>query len=349
MARDWVKMRTDLYRDPKVVVMADAVARGPAGRDSNVTRNVTRNAVVGALVTVWGVLRHSGKRRDDDLVVPHASLQVIDDICELPGMGDAMQLIGWVSCGASELIFPAFFREHNVDPEESKSAKNAERQKRYREKQRAKRDGKRDVTSNVTDDVTLRARGEESRGETENTHTPGESQKPQTPERCPHEQGQQQVFIPEQMRTPECLKAFEDWCDYLDSAALDVINPRYNFHQAAALWGQANKIGPEKWPACVQLSIANGYRSIVNRTEPPGASGGNRKTQPETDGDFIRAVQVCREFPSGSDYDRQKREEILGERVMRIVRKVKSSRLAEVNEFNHRAMAEEWRLTKEGL
>ena len=58
---------------------------------------------------------------------------------------------------------------------------------------------------------------------------------------------------------------------------------------------------------------------------------------------------MCREYPTGSDYDLQQREQLLGEPIMRIVRLVKSARLAEVNEYNHKQMAEEWRVTKDGL
>ena len=354
MLRDWVKMRTDLYRDPKVVLIADrlnesvfgwSVTENNAGR--NVTRNVMRNATVGALVTVWGVMRHAGKRIGDDLVVPKANLAVIDDIADMPGLGESMAFVGWAKVNADGVVLPAFFAENNVDPSEDRNAKNAERQKRWREKQREKRD----VTRNVTDNVTSNTREEESRGEIEKTHTPagGGLRKPEQPQRCPHEQGQQAVMIPEKMRTEKCLKAFEDWCDYLDSQALDVINPRYNFKQAEAVWQQANRIGPERWPVCVEHSIANAYRSIINRTEPVGGGGSKRKAAPETDPDFVRAVQVCREYPTGSDYDRQQREQLLGESIMRVVRLVKSSRLADVNEFNHKQMAEEWRVTKDGL
>lgn len=69
MAGDWIKMRTDLYRDPKVIVMANLLGQPDSHlsrhvnqftqRDMSVTSNVTRCAVVGALVAVWGVDRKS--------------------------------------------------------------------------------------------------------------------------------------------------------------------------------------------------------------------------------------------------------------------------------------------------
>lgn len=171
MANDWIKMRTDLYRDPKVIVMADSML-DPDGelasfiehncrRNMTVTRNVTRNACVGALLSVWGVMRHRGVRVGDDLECHGITLAVVDDIADLPGFGKAMQHVGWIENSESGLIFPRFFADYNVEPDEKNKSKNAERQARYREKLKAKSN----VTSNVTRNVTVTPREEESREE----------------------------------------------------------------------------------------------------------------------------------------------------------------------------------------
>lgn len=171
MARDWTKMRTDLYRDPKVCMMADMLMdeEGDLGRfvnqnrqrDMTVTRNVMRNATVGALVSVWGVFRHRGKRVDDDLFVAGATLDVIDDVSDMPGFGQAMSSVGWAVESEEGVVFPRFFEDYNVDPVEELKKKNAERQKRHREKNKE--------TSNVTRNVTVapnsNAREEKSREE----------------------------------------------------------------------------------------------------------------------------------------------------------------------------------------
>lgn len=174
MAADWIKMRTDLYRDPKVCMMADALLSGDGElaryvnqhcqRDMTVTRNVMRNVTVGALVSVWGVMRVRGKAEGSDLVCRSVGLGVIDDIADLPGFGAAMALVGWAVETPEGLVFPRFFDDHNVDPESAAKQKAAERQKRYRERQKAKSDVTRDVTNNVT--VTHR---EEKRREEKNT------------------------------------------------------------------------------------------------------------------------------------------------------------------------------------
>jgi hypothetical protein len=172
MASDWIKMRTDLYRDPKVSVIADELM-DPEGRlaryvsqycqcDMSVTRNVTRNAVVGALVAVWGVMRQRGKRRDDDLVCAGVTPQVLDDIADLPGFGSAMESAGWVIESLEGIEFPNFFEENNVDPSEKKSASAAERQRKYRERQKTFNS---DGDSDVTRDVTVTHREEKRREE----------------------------------------------------------------------------------------------------------------------------------------------------------------------------------------
>ena len=174
MAGDWIKMRTDLYRDPKVCVIADelmsedgelaAYVNQMKQCDMSVTRNVTRNATVGSLVTVWGVMRHRGKRVDNDLLCRGVTLSIIDDVADMPGFGAAMAVVSWAIETEEGVVFPNFFDDYNVDPSEKKASKAAERQRRYRESK--KQNG--DVTRDVTRDVTVTHREEKSREEKKN-------------------------------------------------------------------------------------------------------------------------------------------------------------------------------------
>lgn len=171
MAGDWIKMRTDLYRDPKVSSIADdlldrnselsSYVNQNLQCDMSVTRNVMRNAVVGALVALWGVMRHQGKRVGDDLVV-RSSLSAIDDTAELQGFSDALLGCGWLIKGGETLTFPRFFEENNVDPKDDAKAKNRERQRRYR-------DAHSNVTRNVTVTPKRNAREEKRREENKQT------------------------------------------------------------------------------------------------------------------------------------------------------------------------------------
>lgn len=179
MAGDWIKMRTDLYRDPKVSVIADGLMAHDSElsryvnqhcqRDMTVTRNVMRNVTVGALVSVWGVMRQRGKRNGDDLVCHAVTPLVIDDIAELPGFGAAMALVGWVVQTSEGIVFPRFFDEYNVSPEEKTKSQGAERQRRYRDRKSQQSDVTNDVTRDVTDNVTVTPREEKNREESINS------------------------------------------------------------------------------------------------------------------------------------------------------------------------------------
>lgn len=182
MAGDWIKMRTDLYRDPKVCALADLLLSKDGDlsryvnqmcqRDMTVTRNVTRCAVVGALVSVWGVLRHQGKRDGDDLAVDGVTNAVVDDIADMPGFGDAMEHVGWLISDEDGIVLPKFFRELNAEPVKTSGA---ERQKKYRERKRESdvtRDVTRDSAGDVTDAVTVTGEERERREEKETPNPP---------------------------------------------------------------------------------------------------------------------------------------------------------------------------------
>lgn len=177
MAGDWIKMQTDLYRHPRVCLVADYLLRpdSPLSRYVNqnkqcnmsVTRNVMRNAVVGALVAVWGVARRKGYRADDDLCIDGVTESVVDDISEIDGFGEAMAASGWLVETSQGLMFPRFFEKHNVEASEDAREKNRQRQRRFRE---AKRNGNNGASRNVTVTPKRNAR-EEKRREEINTPT----------------------------------------------------------------------------------------------------------------------------------------------------------------------------------
>jgi len=182
MAGDWIKMRSDIYRDPKVSVIAESLmdkggllslyVNQLCQRDMAVTRNVMRNATVGALVSIWGVMRQRGKRCGDDLVCDGVTASVLDDVADMPGIGDAMERAGWVESTETGIAFRRFFEEHNVDPAEKAKASNAARQKRYRDRLKDASSG------DVTRDVTVTPREEKSREEKEPPPPKGEPAEP---------------------------------------------------------------------------------------------------------------------------------------------------------------------------
>ena len=175
MSSDWIKMRTDIFTDPKVIAMAEFLANqknfiqwilpfAPSPRISlrdslsaigyeSVTLGVT---VTGLLVT-WGVTRRDGVRDEDDLILEHCSLNTLDRIAGVPSFGIAMQHIGWaVIEGGTSIRFPKCLI-HLTSPEEREREKSKERKRRQREKEAdKKRDNKRDESRACHGNVTPR-------------------------------------------------------------------------------------------------------------------------------------------------------------------------------------------------
>ena len=175
---DWIKMRSGIFRDPKVIQAAQIMCdNSNALRNvTRVTRYVMRNAIIGALVSVWGIMRRQGKRMGDDLVFPGGSVEIVDEIGSLPGLGAAMLEVGWLAQNDKDLVFPKFFLEHNQDPGDA-VAQNRDRQRRYRDRRKAEIDGDnsnalRNVTRNVTSHVTRNV--EESKSNLESVQSNGD-------------------------------------------------------------------------------------------------------------------------------------------------------------------------------
>jgi hypothetical protein len=108
--------------------------------------------------------------------------------------------------------------------------------------------------------------------------------------------------------------------------------------------------GREKFLRDVRGSISHGWKTIRDVDDTGTSKGGQANSaQPDTDPDFLRAVAVCKEFPSGSDFDREKREAALGPELIRIVRKMTSARLAESDKYTQKQLAAEWKINREAL
>ena len=312
MAGDWIKMRTDLYRDPKVCLMADLLldVEGELGRyvnqnrqrDMTVTRNVTRNATVGALVTVWGICRIRGKRIDNDLLISGASISIIDDIADLPGFGTAMKQVGWVVETKRGLIFPRFFEEYNSEPTPAQSLSNAERQRRFREK----RNGVSNALRNVTNNEPCNDRVEKSREEKKEEEEPplppatggngSESKSNSKSDRKPKPDPAAEVPIPPELDSPEFRSAWADW--QADRKARGKkLTERGARDQLAALI----PLGSTGAIACIRQSIRQGWTGLfperiesASRPPPP-----QKESRPEMIA-RLEAERKAREQPQGT-------------------------------------------------
>ncbi|MFO0202914.1 MAG: hypothetical protein ACK528_07260 [Alphaproteobacteria bacterium] len=319
MTAHWIKVEKDTATKPEVMRLAALL-------------EIDEFTVVGHLIAFWSWV---DSNLSPECPRTQGTIRGLDRIAGRTGFCEAMIAVGWLSHADGMFEIPKMGRHMGKSAKLRAEDTEKKAKKRSRQKVSPVCPPAQGTESGQNPD-SLGTREEKRREEEKDTHGPN------------GEQGQ--PYIPERMNTPECLKAYSDWCAYLDAAGLEQRNPKYNGPQAEALWAQANKIGPDRWPDCVRYSIANGYQSIIARTEAPGAGGGkgSKSAQPDTDPDFLRAVQVCKEFPSGSDFDREKREAALGP-LIRVVRKMTSARLAECDNYTRKQLAAEWKINREAL
>ncbi|MFC4518592.1 hypothetical protein [Cupriavidus pinatubonensis] len=168
---DWIKMRSGLLTNPKVIRMAKLLASNPEfldwlTRGVGVSRDVIRNEMrdvtvvtrvtVGSLLAVWASVNDAANQ---DGFLKGITLSDIDDMAGVPGFGIAMGAVGWADEADEGTFFPNFDEHNSVAKQrvgEGKTAKtNAERQREYRQRQRETRD----VTGDVTGDVTVTRNG----------------------------------------------------------------------------------------------------------------------------------------------------------------------------------------------
>lgn len=313
MAGDWIKMRVWLSRDPKVISIADFLASDddymrwlvwPArsspevnvhsNAHCSVTRDVTVCVTVASLLVTWGVARDRGRRDGDDLALDCADVFTVDAICGVPSFGRAMCSVDWLieqedGSGRVSLRFPKFFTE-NVSTDELARARNAARQRSYRQKLLGDGSNKRDVTvtshSNVTRDVTVTPRGEERRGDKKKTPQPPASGGGGA-EQSEAESAQSKP--PECLDTPEFRAAWERWLAHRRQRRCAAYKPIGQ----ATQWKRLAELGPERAVAAIDFSIAQNYQGIYEERSAalPGAGG---RLKQETLGDKIARLEAER-------------------------------------------------------
>lgn len=95
MAGDWIKMRGNLWDDPRVGRIADMTDAGEA-------------AVIGGLYWLWA----SADQHTEDGLMPGLSLRRIDSKTGIKGFGAALVAIGWIS-DHEDGVRIMKFEEHN--------------------------------------------------------------------------------------------------------------------------------------------------------------------------------------------------------------------------------------------
>lgn len=110
---------------------------------------VVTRVIVGGLLPVWSSVNESAGR---DGHLRHAGLFEVDSMSGIPGFGEAMASVEWLSVldGNEGLEFANFIEHNTVGQERSTSAKTAaERAKEYRERKAAEK--AESVTNGVTE------------------------------------------------------------------------------------------------------------------------------------------------------------------------------------------------------
>ena len=95
MAGDWIKMRGNLWDDPRVARICDLTDQGEA-------------PVIGALYWLWA----TADQHTEDGVMPGLTLRQIDRKTGVPGFADALCTVGWLA-DHPEGVRIVRFAEHN--------------------------------------------------------------------------------------------------------------------------------------------------------------------------------------------------------------------------------------------
>ena len=317
MTAHWIKVEKDTPAKPEVMRLAARL-------------DIDEFTVVGHLIAFWSWV---DSNLSPECPRTQGTIRGLDRIAGRAGFCEAMIAVGWLSHADGMFEIPKMGRHMGKSAKMRAEDQEKKQRKRDRQKASEKRPPAQGTKSGQCGDETGDQRREDEIRRKERENENGE---------------QGQPYIPEKMNTPECLKAFEDWCDYLDAAGLDSINPRYNGPQAEAVWKQAHRFGPENWPLCVQFSIANAYKSIVEPSEPSAKTRGKAvKPKPDQDPEFLRTLEAYRRWPDASDEHRQARARHLGNTLLSIAKRIGGDRFVAVTEYTLPRLAAEFSRLKD--
>jgi hypothetical protein len=157
----WIKFDKDLIDDPRVLHAAEVLAErytlsvervsGPGfavGSDVSEQEAVTimRNAVTGALLTLW-VYADTHIRNGDELPI---SVTAVDRMVGIDGFCD---IIGedWIRSDnyGTTVVLPGYCEKNGLISKDKRNASNAERQRKYRERQRLLSNASHNAVSNA--------------------------------------------------------------------------------------------------------------------------------------------------------------------------------------------------------
>lgn len=241
MAGDWIKMRTDLADDPKVVRIVSALCPQNVRIVSASCPDVLWT--VGALHRVWSWF----DRFTVDGTVADLSLEWIDNMVGKDGFAAAMISVGWLIQNDNLLSLPEFDRHNGATAK--RRAQESHRKNVVRKMSASDADKKRPREEKRREDIYI---------------------SPPTPPKAANEADQ----FPASLDTPEFKAAWGEWREHRKQIRkpLTPMSARKGLAQCEAM-GAARAI------AAINRSIANGWRGIFEDSNGQ-ATGNARTSQP---------------------------------------------------------------------
>lgn len=164
----WIKFDKDLVDDPRIVNAAEMLAerytlsietiKGPgfaSGSDVDEAETVAlmRNAVTGALVALW-VYADTHIREGDELPI---SVTAVDRMVGIQGF---CAIVGedWIrsDTDGATVILPGYCEKNGLISKDKRKTSNADRQRRYRERQRGAGNVERNAATNAVSNAVTR-------------------------------------------------------------------------------------------------------------------------------------------------------------------------------------------------
>lgn len=198
---------------------------------------------------------------DDQLTTGHAigvTNVTLDMVIGHAGFATGLVKVGWLEVRDGALQVP------NFDRHLSDSAKNRALSGNRKQKQRS--------------DVTKMSRKERDKNGTKAGPEKRREELSISVTESP------EIIIPEKMRTPEVSAAAKLWMSHLSVTAPDKL-PEPDSPQAQAFWREASRLGPDRFCAAVEHSVARGWKNLRERDERPAAAtpGASGKRKQEVD------------------------------------------------------------------
>jgi hypothetical protein len=145
MAGDWLKMRSALWDDPRVVRLQTLLTAAGA-----IPRRAARATVCGALFRIWSI----GDAHSVDGLLPGYDAAAVDEAVMIRGFAEALAAVGWLVILPDSVSIPRF-EEHN--------GSSAKRRAQEAFRMAGKRESVRNTFAKDANKNATRGRGEEEK------------------------------------------------------------------------------------------------------------------------------------------------------------------------------------------